>query len=160
MRELIAGIPHAIVLRGGAGDFSVLVPATARPLRPATKNDLFSSTVLLDRRARDWAAAMGGAGGAGGAGGEGDTRHFLYPVHGSLAFLFAPSLASTLFLLVMRFMNRQYDRVFAMAESVVSDTELSPVEAQVVRGPVWTEGGREEDCSFVLLYVVVVVVVV
>ena len=127
VQALCRGIPHAIVLRDSTGEYSILVPITARPLRPATKNELFSSTVLLDRRSTEWAQHMklnnssvdGGGSGGGGSGG-GDARHFLYPVHGSLAFVFTPSLASSLFLLLMRFMNRQvwsllhdYARVFA-----------------------------------------------
>ena len=113
-QALCRGIPHAIVLRDSTGEYSILVPVTARPLRPATKNELFSSTVLLDRRSKEWAQHMqlnnsssGGGSGSGSGSGGGDARHFLYPVHGSLAFVFTPSLASSLFLLLMRFMNRQ-----------------------------------------------------
>jgi len=135
VQALCRGIPHAIVLRDLTGEYSILVPVTARPLRPATKNELFSSTVLLDRRSKEWAQQMrlnnsssGGSSSTGssssGSGG-GDARHFLYPVHGSLAFVFTPSLASSLFLLLMRFMNRQVCMLFlpcndlALCSSVV-----------------------------------------
>jgi hypothetical protein len=111
VEDLCRGIPHAAVLRDPAGEYAILVPATARPLRPTTKNELFSSTVLLDRRSKEWALQMhhtsGGGSSSSSGGGGGEARHFLYPVHGSLAFLFTPSLASSLFLLLMRFMNRQ-----------------------------------------------------
>ena len=58
-------------------------------------------------------------------------RHYLYPLHLSKAFLFAPTLASALYLLLMRFLDRQYDEVFKLADSCVSDTPLSPEERQV-----------------------------
>lgn len=131
VQALCRGIPHAIVLRDPTGEYSILVPVTARPLRPATKNELFSSTVLLDRRSKEWAQHMqlhssssDAGGGSGGSGG--DARHFLYPVHGSRAFVFTPSLASSLFLLLMRFMNRQvwyllHDYVHVLARRCRAD---------------------------------------
>jgi len=135
--ELTRGIPHAVVLRNAIGEYSVLVPATSRPVRPASKTDLLKSNILLDRRSKEWVNQFtkGGPDAGGdpndGGGADGDSRHFIYPVHGSLGFLFTPSLASSLFLLLLRFLNRQYDAVFRMAESCVSDTELSGVERTV-----------------------------
>ena len=83
-------------------------------------NVLFSRTVLLDRRNQTWVDNV-----------DPDVRHYLYPIHISKAFLFAPSLAASLYLLLLRFLDRQYASVFRMAESCVSDTTLSPEEQQI-----------------------------
>ena len=115
----------------------------------------FGGTVLLDRRSPNWtgggASASAAATGLLPANGEeeeekeddGDKdsnasgksgkerRYFLYPVHISNGFLFTPSLASSLFLLLLRFLDRQYDKVFQMADACVSDTELTQEEAAI-----------------------------
>lgn len=54
-----------------------------------------------------------------------------YPVHPSHEFLSAPTLAGTLYLLLVRFSNRQYADAVAMSTAVASDTMLSPEEQQV-----------------------------
>ena len=41
-----------------------------------------------------------------------DVRHYLYPVHPSEAMLSTTTLAAALYLLLMRFMARQYAEVF------------------------------------------------
>ena len=63
-------------------------------------------------------------------------------VHRSQAFLFAPSFASNLYLLLLRFLHRDYASVFGMADACVSDTELAPLEAAI-----WAElKSVESDC--------------
>ena len=47
----------------------------------------------------------------------------MYPVHISNGFLFTPSLASLLLLMLLRFLDRQYAAVFQMADTCVSDAE-------------------------------------
>jgi hypothetical protein len=46
-------------------------------------------------------------------------------------FLFTPSFAARLYLMVTRFMASQYHQVFRLADSCVSDTTLSSEEAQI-----------------------------
>jgi hypothetical protein len=53
-------------------------------------------------------------------------RHYLLPVHLSEAFLFTPTLGSTCYLLLLRWINRQFGDVFRLAESCVSDKRLEP----------------------------------
>jgi hypothetical protein len=95
---------------------------------------LFTTNVLLDRRDESWLSHLAG----GGVG-----RYYLYPVHLSGLFLFTPTLASSLCLLLMRFMARDYPSVAKAALSCVSDTPLSSEEQQL-----WDQlEFLQDDCS-------------
>lgn len=53
-------------------------------------------------------------------------RHYLLPVHLSEAFLFTPTLGSACYLLLLRWISRQFGDVFRLSDSCVSDTRLEP----------------------------------
>ena len=53
-------------------------------------------------------------------------RHYLLPVHLSEAFLFTPTLASTCYLLLLRWIDRQFGDAFRLSDSCVSDKRLEP----------------------------------
>eukprot|EP00959_Pyramimonas_sp_CCMP1952_P226111 4728417-Pyramimonas_sp.AAC.1 len=46
-------------------------------------------------------------------------RHYFYNVHVSRKFLVMPTLAASLYMLLLRFLDRQYGAVFRMADSIV-----------------------------------------
>ena len=58
--------------------------------------------------------------------------HYVLPVHMSRQFLFTPTLASALYLLMVRFFQRDYKSVCALAPSVVSDSTLDDNEQQLL----------------------------
>jgi hypothetical protein len=70
----------------------VLVPSI-HPVRPFIGSAPFSTELVLDRTDKDWHEAL-------------DTKYYLYPVHVSLSFMFTPTLASALYLLLLRFLHR------------------------------------------------------
>ena len=53
----------------------------------------FSTELVMNRANVKWYATL-------------DTRYYLYPVHISLSFMFTPTLASALYLLLLRFQYR------------------------------------------------------
>jgi hypothetical protein len=61
------------------------------------------------------------------------TRFLLLPVHVSLSFIRTPTLASALYLLLMRFLNRNYADLQRLVISVSTDTELQDEEAAILR---------------------------
>lgn len=63
--------------------------------------------------------------------GVGEVKYYIYPVHASRTFLTLPTLASSMYLLILRFMSQNYEAVFRMADAIVSDTDLTREEAQV-----------------------------
>jgi hypothetical protein len=141
--KLLGSISHFIVLQNSDNDLFVLMPGCALPRRLNTDGTALSVQVLLDRRNKEWIDNLG------------EVRCYLYPVHNSkgtrfvsladhfsirsylifpffliLAFLFTPSLASSMYLMVMYFITGSYREVFRMVESCVSE-ELSAEELQI-----------------------------
>ena len=74
----------------------MLVSAATLPSRPALAAAKLSSEVLLDRSNRDWLRSIGNA------------PAYLYAVHVGLLTLGAPTFASGLYLLLMRWLSRQH----------------------------------------------------
>lgn len=119
--RLLGTISHFIVLQNADKDLFVLVPSCALPRRLHIDGSHLSVQVILDRRNQDWINNIG------------EVRSYLYPIHNSRSFLNTPSLASSLYLLLLYFISGSYQNVFKMVESCVSE-ELSPEE---VRTAIW-----------------------
>ena len=121
VEKVLAGLPTGILLENantGGAEFSVLLSAGTRP--EIVKGGAgANSSYKLDRSSTEWLANLG------------DVRHYLYPLHHSGAFLSTSTLASSLYLMLLRFLASQYSVVFAMAQTCVSDMAMSPDEAQV-----------------------------
>ena len=116
--RLLGTISHYIVLQNADKDLFVLMPSCALPRRLHTDGSHISVQVILDRRNKDWNNNIG------------EVRSYLYPIHNSQSFLVTPSLASSLYLMLMYFITGEYVEVFKMVESCVSE-ELSPEEQQI-----------------------------
>ena len=81
------------------------------------------------------------------------TRHYLYAVHLSEGFLFSPTLAAALYLLLLRLLARQYDAVATMASLCVCDGPLSLEERQIVMLLAQANGDRHPDAHACRLHV-------
>mmetsp|Transcript_23425 Transcript_23425/g.31021 ORF Transcript_23425/g.31021 Transcript_23425/m.31021 type:complete len:121 (-) Transcript_23425:8041-8403(-) len=86
LKNLLGTISHFIVLQNSDNDLFVLIPGCALPRRLHTDGSHLSVQVVLDRRKQDWIDNIG------------EVRCYHYPVHNSKAFLFTPSLASSMYL--------------------------------------------------------------
>lgn len=113
--RLLGLVSHFIVLQNADNDLFVLLPSCALPRRLHIDGSHLSVQVILDRRNQDWIKNIG------------EVRSYLYPVHNSRSFLVTPSLASSLYLMLMYFITGSYPDVFKMVESCVSE-QLSPEE--------------------------------
>ena len=107
--RLLGSIAHFIVLQNSDNDLFVLVPGCALPRRLNVDSSHLSVQVVLDRRNQEWIDNMG------------EVKCYLYPVHNSKSFLVTPSLASSMYLMVMYFITGSYRDVFKMVESCVSE---------------------------------------
>lgn len=116
--RLLGSISHFIVLQNAENDLFVLMPGCALPRRLHTDGSHLSVQVILDRRNQEWINNTG------------EVRCYLYPIHNSRSFLVTPSLASSMYLMVMYFITGSYQNVFKMVESCVSE-ELTPEEKQI-----------------------------
>ncbi|KAL3900577.1 MAG: hypothetical protein SGPRY_012436, partial [Prymnesium sp.] len=110
---LLRGLPHAVVLQGDYGELALLVSSAAKPHLTA------SGRVLLHRGDSSWLSALSQA------------RHYLYPVHPSTTHLCSPTLASSLYLLLLYFLHAMHAEVFRLVDACTSDLELSPEERQI-----------------------------
>ena len=117
--RLLQGLPHSLLLKNANGELFIMLPACAKPTRPTNSNATFSTTLLLDRGDADWNKNIG------------DVRHYLYPLHMSRSFMFTPTLASALHLLLVRWLNRDYEAAFRLANACVCDTDLNEEEKQL-----------------------------
>ena len=118
--DLLEGLPRAVLLTNVDNEYFVLLPAIAKPVLtralgsgPATYNMVMSMTNKL------WLANTG------------EAAYFTYPIHSSGCFLSSRSIASSLYLLVLRLMSRNYRDAFRLIESCVCDNVLTPQEKQI-----------------------------
>jgi hypothetical protein len=116
--KLLGSIAHFIVLQNADNDLFVLIPGCALPRRLHIDGSHLSVQIILDRRNQEWIDNIG------------EVRCYLYPVHNSKSFLVTPSLASSMYLMVLYFITGSYRDVFKMVESCVSE-ELTPEEVSI-----------------------------
>jgi hypothetical protein len=133
IQKLLQGLPHSVLLEDDKGRFHVLLPAATLPMRHQQPGATFASELVLEHSDQNWLHALG------------DVRHYLYPIHASKAFLFTPTLASAMYLLLLRFLDRQYEEVFRVADSCVSDTKLSSEERQIFEQLQHLNGDKHPD---------------
>jgi hypothetical protein len=105
--KMLAGIPHSLILSNVRGETQVLVPVIP-PVRPHIHAEPFSTFIILDRQKIPLAE-----------------RFFLYPVHISFSFLLTKGLNSALYLMLLRFLHRDYAEVFRLSDSIATDTKLN-----------------------------------
>ena len=115
--HIMTGLPCALLLKNRVEELFVLVNAAVKPTRPK-QPEYFPTALVPDRQDSAWLSNL-------------SATYYLYPVHVSRRFLTMPTLSSMLYMLVMRFYSRQYEEVFKLANSCISDTELTNEEKQV-----------------------------
>uniref|UniRef100_A0A0G4IG68 ubiquitinyl hydrolase 1 n=1 Tax=Chromera velia CCMP2878 TaxID=1169474 RepID=A0A0G4IG68_9ALVE len=121
--RLLKGLPNSLLLENEDNELFVLVSAACRPIRVPRHGGghpgagVISNDFLMDPSDDEWLRNLG------------DARHFLYAIHSSRSFLFIPTPTSALYLMLLRFLDRQYEEVCKMAESAcVSDCSHGPHE--------------------------------
>ena len=117
--ELLQGIPHSLLLSNANGELQVLVPSFP-PARPTIAARPFSTELVLIREDKKWRKCL-------------DQPYFMFPVHISLSFLYSTTLASALYLLLLRFLNRDYQKVAQLVDTISSDVELTEEENQTLQ---------------------------
>ena len=127
--RLIRGVPHAVILSNADSEMQILVP-NIDPIRPNINGCPFTTELVLQRGgATEWDMYC-------------KSKYYLYQVHISLSFMFTPSLASALYLLLLRFNHRQYKEVFELANTIGTDVAFKPEEMVSFRAL----GRLNKDC--------------
>ncbi len=117
LERLLGPFPCALLLTNATREFYILANATIKPFRP-NQSEYFPTALVFDRRDDVWISNL-------------SVPHYLYQIHISGQFLMMPTLASMLYVLLLRFYAREYDDVFKIANSCVTDTDLTKEEKQV-----------------------------
>ena len=112
-------LPHALLLANDEGDAFVLLSSLARPCQLADPNHPLASQMVLARHSDAWIEKLPGV------------KHYLYAVHRSGAYLTPPSLAARIYLLLLRWLARDFEGVYQMCACCASDSPLSAEEAQL-----------------------------
>jgi Ca2+-binding EF-hand superfamily protein len=118
LESITAGIPHSLIMSNDMGELSMLVPCVS-VVRPSIASSPLSTEIVLERNDLWWNLVL-------------DTRYFIYPIHVSLSFVFTPTLASALYLMLLRLLHRDYAEVFRLADTIGSDSDLSSEERHLL----------------------------
>ncbi|KAK1937540.1 hypothetical protein X943_002698 [Babesia divergens] len=122
---LIRGLENSLLLTDEDGELYILVSTVRYPIRifPKVPTGVMMSQeigqilqgvawpeLIYDGANPDWLAAI-----------DSGSRHYIYKVHSSRSFLFVPTYASGLFLLLNRFLDRQYEQVCRLSRTTLFD---------------------------------------
>ena len=125
LKSLLTGLPHAVILRNESSSYFLLLPSTARAFAKHTSvpgdGGFQEHALKIKHGEEDWREKI-----------HSHVRHYLYPIHTSQLFLSTPTLSSALYLLLIRFLSGQYDRVFLLTRFCLKDVPLSSEERQIV----------------------------
>jgi hypothetical protein len=111
--KTVQGLPHGLVLENIDREFAIMVPAILPTrIRPADSLKSNIRMVFFRNMQAEMLSKL-------------LVKTYLYPVHISSTFLFTPTQPSTAYLLLMRFISRQYEAVCTLVESCVNDSGFS-----------------------------------
>ncbi|CAJ1390236.1 unnamed protein product [Effrenium voratum] len=120
--KLLTGIPHSVILCDELQALHVLVPQNL-PMRPNLRGRPFTTEIVFERLGKwgkKWAS-------------KAKVTYFKYEVHVSKGFLIAPSFSSAMYLLLLRFLARDYGGVCSLVHAVGTDAPLNEEEAQILQ---------------------------
>lgn len=107
-KKMLSGISHSLLMTNVRGEMQVLVPVVP-PYRPMIEYEPFSTFTVLKHSDVEKLAE----------------RFFLYPVHVSCSFLLTKGLNSAVYLMLLRFMHRDYVDVYRLVDSIATDTKFN-----------------------------------
>ena len=116
-KTFLRGLPHSLFLRSSRGERHLIVP-NHDVCRPRIQGAPFSTSLRFDRSSATWQEVM-------------SQRYYSYPIHTSRAFLMQPTLASLLYLILMRMLNRDYVSAFSLLDLCTVDVAFNAEERWV-----------------------------
>jgi thiol-disulfide isomerase/thioredoxin len=118
--ELLRGISNCLVLENNSKQLQILV-TSHEVRRPPKKGEPFSTEVVFNRISGEWEDVMV------------NQRTFIYPVHASYTYFETRNLESVIYLMLLRFVNRDYEGSFRLITSLCVDVDFTAAEAWVFR---------------------------
>lgn len=118
--DLLEGLPRAVLLTNADDEYFVLLPAIAKPVVVKSQgSNPVMYDIVMSMSNKEWLKNTG------------ESAYFTYPIHSSGCFLSSRSIASSLYLLVLRLISRDYRDAFRLIEGCVCDSVLTPQEKQI-----------------------------
>lgn len=115
---LLDGIPRVLLLKNADDEYFALIPSIAKPalLAAKTSKQFFFTTSMSNQ---EWITNSG------------EGTNFIYPIHASGVFMASKSIASSLYLLLIRLMTRKYEEAYGLLEACISDIPFTVQEKQI-----------------------------
>ena len=114
LEPLMRGLDESLILESDGEGLQVLL--TNHDIhRPRVRGFPFSTMLVPDRANGEWQEVM-------------ETRYYLYQVHTSMTFLHTPSLAAALYLVLARFLARDYAAAAAVISTCTVDIPFTAEE--------------------------------
>jgi hypothetical protein len=132
--KMLEGIPHSLFLSNLQHEIQVIVPVVS-PARPLVMNQPFSTRLVLDRADENklrWNDRL-------------TQKFFLYPVHVSLSFMLTRGVNSALYLMLLRFLHRDYEQCFRIADSIATDTKFTKEGLNMLKAFEFGDDDRHPD---------------
>jgi hypothetical protein len=117
-KELVQGVPEMLVLCSLQNEWLVMVP-NVKAVRPQVRPRPFSCEIVFHHDDEDWKK-------------NSEVEYFTYQLHQSGLSLLPKGLASGFYLLVLKFLGRDYQQACAMVSSISTDAALSKQEEQIL----------------------------
>ena len=111
---LLVGLPEYLLVRNRAGEYRVLIP-NHDLVRPDVSGVAFPCRLVPLRTSLGWEEVM-------------EQRLYSFPVHVSKSFLVSSGMGPTLYLLLVRLLQRNYNEAHRLADGVCTDVALRPDE--------------------------------
>ena len=102
MSKILETIGNSLIIENAAQDISIFV-ANHDVYRPKINGSPFSKDLVFERGSLGWHQVM-------------ETHFYLYPVHVSHMFLMPPTVAASLYLVLLYFLGCNYRHVFKMID--------------------------------------------
>jgi hypothetical protein len=118
-KELVQGVPQMLVLCSLQHEWLLMVP-NSKAVRPQVRPRPFSCEVVFDHDDNEWKK-------------NSEVEYFTFQVHQSGLSLVPKGLASGFYLLVLKFLGRDYQQACAMISSISTDAALTKQEQQILQ---------------------------
>jgi thiol-disulfide isomerase/thioredoxin len=115
--SLLAGLQHSIVIENDMSQLQVLL-ANHDVYRPPTRGLPFTTDLVFARGSVSWIEVM-------------ERRYYLFPIHTSKTFLQTTSLASMMYLILLKMLHRDYAGAAKLVGVVAVDTLFTAEERWV-----------------------------
>ena len=117
IETLLERLTCGILLENRHRELSLILPSSL-PIRPKIQAEPLSCDIMFARSDEEWNVGC-------------ESGHYVYQIHLSHHFITTPTLASALYLLLLRLQTRKYRDVLKLADSCITDGNVTDEERNI-----------------------------